>query len=92
MYFSFGPEHPKGTPMVIWMIVFSLVASFLHWFLSLGVSVLIAFFIFGVAPILLNLIIHRRYSAKEVGKALGGWLAMSLIIYAAIGLFDFIRR
>jgi uncharacterized membrane protein len=78
--------------MVIWMIVFSLVASLLHWFLSLWVSVLIAFFLFGVAPILLNLIVHRRYSAKEVGKALGGWLAMSLIIYAAISLFDSIRR
>ena len=53
---------------------------------------LIAFFIFGVAPIILNLVVHRRYSAKELGKSLGGWLAMSLIIYAAISLLDSIRR
>jgi len=78
--------------MVIWLIVFSLVASFLHWFFPLWVSMLIAFFIFGIAPILLNLVVHRRYSAKELREAIVGWLLMALIIYGALSLLDFLHR
>lgn len=78
--------------MVVWMIVFSLVACFLHWFFPLWISMLVAFFIFGVVPIVLNVAIHRRYSAKELRKLIVGWLLMALMIYGALSLLDFLHR